>query len=71
MESIKTINNYSFTTKVRETNKTQVIDGKEFKLWNVAKRGKFNDYIEVKDGMFAMIWHDPCGWHVGEAYPEI
>lgn len=67
----KSINHYSFTTKIRETKNTQFIDGKEYKVWKVAKRGNYNDYIEVEDGKFAMIWHDPCGWHISEAYPEV
>ena len=64
-----TINFYRFTTKVRKTASTAIINGSEHHLWKVAKKGKFNDYIEVEPGMFAMVWHDPRGWHVGEAYP--
>lgn len=67
----KIINHYSFTTKIRKTKRIRIINSKRYKVWEVAKRGDYLDYIEVEDGKFAMIWHDPCGWHIGEAYPEI
>lgn len=70
-QEIKTINFYSFTSKVRKTKNTQIINGIEYDLWKSIKNGSYNDFIEVEDGKFAMVWHDPCGWHVSEAYPVV
>lgn len=67
----RTINFYSFTAKIRKTKKTQIINGIEYDIWKYTKRGDYNDFIEVEDGKFAMIWHDPCGWHVSEANPVV
>lgn len=65
----KTINFFTFTAKVRKTKTNKIINGKVYTIWKSTKRSNDIQYIEVEDGKFAMVHHDPCGWHIGDAYP--
>lgn len=65
----KTINFFTFTSKIRKTKTSKLINGKVYRIWKSTKRSNDIQYIEVEDGMFAMVDHDPCGWHISDAYP--